>query len=308
MSASRLINCAVTGAIHLPSQSPYLPITPDQIAAEAVAAARAGAAAVHLHARHPETGQPSPDPDLFGAFCGQIQAASDVVIGITTGGGLGMTPEQRMAAVQRFQPEIASLNMGSINFGLFPMKEKISAFQHAWEAEYLEMTRDFVFKNTFADCERMLAMMRAVGTKPELECYDIGHLHNAAYFVDRGLIEPPFWFQFIMGIFGGIQPSVDHLLHFKNTADKLFGKDYQWSVLAAGRHEMPLGTVGAVLGGAVRVGLEDNLYLAKGVLARSNAELVAKIRRILNELGLQAASPTEARALLELKGPSNTRF
>lgn len=303
-----IVNCAVTGAIHLPSQTPYLPITPGQIADEAVAAAQAGAATVHLHARNPETGQPSSDPELFGIFCREIQAQSDVVIGITTGGGLGMTPEQRMAAVRRFQPELASLNMGSINFGLFPMKERIKEYKHPWEPEYLEMTRDFVFKNTFADCERTLSLMKEYGTKPELECYDIGHLHNTAYFVDQGLIEPPFWFQFILGIFGGIGASVEHLLHFKNTADKLFGQEYAWSVLAAGRHELTLGTVGAVLGGAVRVGLEDNIYLARGELARSNADLVTKIRRILGDLGIETASPTEARQILKLKGVSNTRF
>jgi uncharacterized protein (DUF849 family) len=308
MASERIINCAVTGAIHVPSQTPYLPITPAQIAADAIAAAGAGAATVHLHARHPDTGQPSSDPELFADFCGRIAAQSDVVIGITTGGGLGMSPEQRLAAVQRLQPELASLNMGSINFGLFPMKDRIASFQHEWEAEYLEMTRDFVFRNTFRDCDRMLRLLRDAGTKPELECYDIGHLYNTAHFVDQGLLEPPFWFQFIMGVLGGIGPSVENLLHFKNTADRLFGSDYVWSVLAAGKHEMTLGTVGAVLGGAVRVGLEDNLYLARGVLARSNADLVAKMQRILTELGLQAATPEQARQVLKLKGRDQTRF
>jgi uncharacterized protein (DUF849 family) len=308
MPAKCIVNCAVTGAIHLPSQTPYLPITPEEIAREAVAAAQAGAATVHLHARHPETGQPSSDPALFERFCREISTRSDVVIGITTGGGLGMTPEQRMTAVRRFQPELASLNMGSINFGLFQLKERIKEFKHPWEPEYLDMTRDFVFKNTFADCERILTLMKECGTKPELECYDIGHLYNTAYFVDKGLVETPFWFQFIMGILGGIQPSVEHLLHFKETADKLFGQDYAWSVLAAGKHELALGTVGAVLGGAVRVGLEDNIYLAKGELAKSNADLVTKIRRILGDLGIEIASPAEARQFLKLKGKDHTRF
>ncbi len=303
-----IINCAVTGGIHVPSMSPHLPITPEQIAQEALGAARAGAATVHLHARTPETGQPDSDPELFKIFCREVHEKSPVVICITTGGGLGMTPQQRTIAVKELQPELASINMGSINFGLFPMMDRVKEFKHGWEPEYLEMTRDFVFKNTFYDCERILAIMNDSGTKPELECYDIGHLYNAAYFADKELLKPPFWFQFIFGIMGGIQPSVDNLVHFKNTADKLFGGDYVWSVLAAGRHEFSLGTVGAIMGGSVRVGLEDNLYLNRGELAQSNADMVAKIKRILGEFSIDTATPDEARRILGLKGKENTRF
>jgi uncharacterized protein (DUF849 family) len=303
-----IINCAITGAIHIPSMSPYLPITPEQIAEESIAAAEAGAATVHLHARVPETGQPTPDPALFKEFCQEIHRKSQVVICITTGGGLGMTPEERMEAVMALKPELASLNMGSINFGLFPLKDRIREFKYEWEAPYLEMTKDFVFKNTFYDMERILAIMKDNGTKPEMECYDLGHLYNAAYWADKGAIDPPFWFQFIFGIMGGIQPSVDNLVHMRNTADKLFGKDYQWSVLAAGRHQFNLCTVGAVMGGHVRVGLEDNLYLGKGQLAKSNAEAVSKMVRILKELSLEPATPEEARQILRLKGKEATGF
>lgn len=308
MSRRVIINCAITGAIHIPSMSPYLPITPEQIAKESIAAAEAGAATVHLHARVPETGQPTPDPALFKEFCQEIHRKSQVVICITTGGGLGMTPEERMEAVMALKPELASLNMGSINFGLFPLKDRIRQFKYEWEAPYLEMTKDFVFKNTFYDIERILAIMKDSGTKPEMECYDVGHLYNAAYWADKGAIDPPFWFQFIFGIMGGIQPSVDNLVHMKNTADKLFGEDYEWSVLAAGRHQFNLCTVGAVMGGHVRVGLEDNLYLGKGQLAKSNAEAVSKMVRILKELSLEPATPEEARQILRLKGKEVTAF
>lgn len=303
-----IVNCAVTGSIHIPSMSPFLPVTPAQIADEAVSAAEAGAATVHLHVRDPETGQPDSDPELYRAVCRDIQERSDVVICITTGGGLGMTVDERMTAVKKLKPELASLNMGSINFGLFPLKDQIKEYKHGWEEKYLEMTRDFIFKNTFSDIARILEIMRDNGTKPELECYDIGQLYNTAYFADKGYLEPPFWFQFIMGIMGGIRPSVDHLLHYKNTADKLFGKDYVWSVLAAGRNEFPLGTVGAVLGGNVRVGMEDNLYISKGKLVQHNAEMVSKILRILHELGFEHATPAETRRVLGLKGKGQTDF
>jgi uncharacterized protein (DUF849 family) len=303
-----IVNCAVTGAIHIPSMSPYLPITPEEIADEAVSAAEAGAATVHLHARDRETGQPNSDPELFRVFCQDVHERSDVIICITTGGGLGMTVDERMSAVKKLKPELASLNMGSINFGLFPLKDQIKEYKHEWEEKYLEMTRDFVFKNTFSDVGRILEIMRDNGTKPEMECYDIGHLYNTAYFADKGYIDPPFWFQFIMGIMGGIQPSVDNLLHFKNTADKLFGKDYVWSVLAAGKNEFALGTVAVVMGGNVRVGMEDNLYLGKGRLARNNAEMVAKMVRIMGELSMEHATPDEARKILGLKGKDQTSF
>ena len=308
MSQPLFISCAITGAIHVPSMSPHLPITPEQIATEALAAAQAGACAVHLHARDPLTGQPSMDLDLFHQFCTQISNQSPVVINLTTGGAPTMTPEERMVAIRRFQPELASINMGSINFGLFPMMAKIKDYQWEWEQPYLENSKDLIFKNTFYDQERILGIMADSGTKPEFECYDVAHLYNTAYWADKGLIQPPFWFQLIMGIMGGIQPSVDNLVFMKNTADKLFGQDYVWSVLAAGRHQINLGTVGAVMGGGVRVGLEDSLYLGKGQLAQSNAQQVAKMARILEELSLEPATPEDMRRRLGLKGARQTNF
>ncbi len=308
MSRKVIINCAVTGAIHVPSLSPYLPITPEQIAGEAVAAAEAGAATVHLHARDPENGRPDMDIELFHRFCRQVHERSDTIICITTGGAPTMTPEERMVAVQALKPELASINMGSINFGLFPMMARIKEYQFDWERPYLESSKDLVFKNTFYDQERIFKIMEDCGTKPELECYDVGHLYNTAYWVDQGVIKPPFWIQLILGIHGAIQPSVENLVFMKNTADKLFGDDYVFSVLAAGRHEINLGTVGVILGGSVRVGLEDNLYLARGELAKSNADLVAKIRRIVAELGFDIAGPDEARQILKLKGKNQTNY
>jgi uncharacterized protein (DUF849 family) len=310
MTGKVIINCAITGSIQVPSMSPYLPITPKQIAQEAIAAAEAGAATVHLHARDSKTGQPTMDLDLFQEFCQEIHKKSDVVICITTGGSATMAPEERMIAVRKFKPELGSINMGTINFALFPVleKERIKEFKYDWEEKYLEGSRDFIFKNTFYDQERILKIMRDNGTKPELECYDVGHLYNTAYWVERGFIDPPFWIQLIFGIMGAIQPSVENLAFMKNTADKLFGKDYVWSVLATGRHEFNLCTVGAILGGNVRVGLEDNLYLGKGQLARSNAELVKKMIQILEDLGMEPASPKEAREILKLKGKEKTSF
>jgi uncharacterized protein (DUF849 family) len=308
MSRKVIINCAVTGAIHVPSLSPYLPITPAQIAAEAVAAAEAGAATVHLHARDPQNGRPDMEPELFRAFCRQIHEQSDTVICITTGGAPTMTPEERMVAVHALKPELASINMGSINFGLYPMMARIKEYNYDWEKPYLESSRDLVFKNTFYDQERILKIMDDCGTKPELECYDVGHLYNTAHWADLGVIQPPFWIQLILGIHGAIQPSVENLIFMKNTADKLFGDDYIFSVLAVGRHELNLGTVGVVMGGCVRVGLEDNLYVSKGELAKSNADLVAKMRRIITELSFDIADPAEARKMLGLKGKDQTSF
>lgn len=308
MSRKVIINCAITGSIHVPSLSPYLPITPEQIASEAVSAAQAGAATVHLHARDPETGRPDMEPELFHRFCRQVNEQSDTVICITTGGAPTMTPEERMVAVRALKPELASINMGSINFGLFPMMARIEEYKFDWEQPYLESSKDLVFKNTFYDQERIFKIMEECGTKPELECYDVGHLYNTAYWVDQGVIKPPFWIQLILGIHGAIQPSVENLVFMKNTADKLFGDDYIFSVLAAGRHEINLGTVGVIMGGSVRVGLEDNLYLAKGELAKSNAALVAKIRRIIGELGFDIAGPGEARQILGLKGKNQTNY
>lgn len=308
MANKVIINCAVTGAIHVPSMSPYLPITPEQIAQGAIDAAEAGAATVHLHARNPKTGEPTMDLDLFQIFCQEVHQKSDAVICITTGGAPTMTPEERMVAVKKFKPELASLNMGSMNIGLFPQKERIKEYKWDWEEAYLDRSRDNVFKNTFYDQERILSICSANGTKPEMECYDVGHIYSTAYWADKGVIEPPFWLQFIFGLLGGIGSSVDNLVLMKNTADKLFGDDYIFSVLAAGRNEFSLGTIGAIMGGSVRVGLEDNLYLGKGELAKSNADMVHKMVRILRELSIEHASPQEARKILSLKGKQNTDF
>jgi 3,5-dioxohexanoate:acetyl-CoA acetone transferase len=301
-----IISCAVTGSIHVPSQSPHLPLTPGQIAESAIGAAEAGAAIVHLHARDPETGRPTPDPDVFARFLPQIKENSDVVINITTGGGHGMTVEERTRAANRFEPELCSLNMGSMNFGLFPVLDRVSTFEHAWEPEYLEMTRDFIFRNTYKDIETIVRTLGAVGTRFEFECYDVGHLYNLAYFLEQGIVQPPLFVQTIFGILGGIGPEPENLLHMKATADRLFGDDYYWSILGAGRHQTNLVTIGAILGGSVRVGLEDSIYLAKGRLAESNADQVAKIARILGELSLEIATADEARQMLSLKGAGAT--
>lgn len=303
-----IINCAVTGSIHIPAMTPYLPITPEQIAREAISAGEVGASTVHLHARDPKTGEPTMDLDLFQQFCREVDRKSDVVICITTGGAPTMTPEERMVAVKRFKPELASINMGSINFGLFPLMDKIKEYKWDWEKDYLERSRDNVFKNTFYDQERILKIMRNNGTKPEMECYDIAHLYNTAYWADKGALDPPFWLQFILGIMGGIQPSVENLVFMKNTADKLFGTDYVWSALPVGHHEFDLCTVAAIMGGNVRVGLEDNVYLGKGTLARSNAEMIQKMVRILRELEMEPASPKETREILKLKGKEETDY
>jgi uncharacterized protein (DUF849 family) len=301
-----IVSCAVTGSIHVPSLTPYLPITAEQIAEGAIGAAKAGAAIVHLHARDPETGRPSPDPAVFGQFLPAIASRCEAVINITTGGGHGMTVEERARAARAFEPELCSLNMGSMNFGLFPMAERIAEFKHPWEPEYLEMTRDLIFRNTFKDVEWLLSELGAAGARFEFECYDVGHLYNLAHFLDRGLVEPPLFVQTIFGILGGIGVDAENLLHMKRIADGLFGNDYVWSILGAGRHQTNLVTMGAILGGNVRVGLEDSIYLGKGVLAKSNAEQVAKIVRILGELSLEIATPSEARELLRLKGAGNT--
>ena len=301
-----IVTCAITGSIHVPSQTPHLPITPEQIADAAVGAADAGAAIVHLHARDPATGRPTPDPDVFAQFLPAIAARSDVVINITTGGGHGMTLEERTRAARAFKPELCSLNMGSMNFGLFPLLDRIREFRHPWEPEYLEMTRDFIFRNTYEDIEKIVTEFSGHGTRFEFECYDVGHLYNLAHFLDRGLVEPPLFVQTIFGILGGIGPDPEHLMHMKATADRLLGDDYCWSVLGAGRHQTALVTMGAIVGGNVRVGLEDSIYLEKGRLAESNADQVAKIVRILRELSLEVASPDEAREMLGLKGAART--
>jgi uncharacterized protein (DUF849 family) len=304
-----IITCAVTGAVHVPSQSEYLPITPEQIAENAIGAAEAGAAILHLHARNPENGRPTSDPEMFMQFLPEIKERCNAVINITTGGGQGMSLEQRLAAAMRAKPEMCSLNMGSMNFGRFGIAKRIKEFRFDWEAEDLEASRDYIFRNTYKDIGYILRELgEGHGVKFEFECYDVGHLYNLAYFVDEGLIKPPFFVQTIFGILGGIGTDVEDLLHMKRTADRLFGDAYQWSILGAGRHQINLVTMGAIMGGNVRVGLEDNVYLGKGELAKSNAELVGKTARILNELSLEIATPDEAREILQLKGVHNVGF
>jgi uncharacterized protein (DUF849 family) len=304
-----IISCAVTGGIHTPTMSEGLPITPDEIAQQSIAAAEAGAAIIHLHARDPETGEPTPDPDVFMQFLPRIKQSCDAVVNVTTGGGLNMTLDQRLAAPLKAKPEMCSLNMGSMNFGIFPAADKFTDWKFAWEEPYLRKTDDFIFRNTFRDIERILKQLgEAHGTRFEFECYDIGHLYNLAHFVDRGMVKPPFFIQSIFGILGGIGADLDNLLFARRTADRLFGDDYVWSVLAAGRHQMTFCTNAAMLGGSVRVGLEDSLYLSKGKLASNNAEQVAKIRRIVEELSLDIATPQEARKMLALKGGDNVGF
>lgn len=303
-----IVSCAVTGSIHTPTMTPHLPITPDQIASEAIAAAEAGAAILHLHARKPEDGSPSQDPEHYKLFLPRIKQSCDAVVNITTGGGLGMTLDQRLAAAMWAKPEVASMNMGSLNFNISQAAEKIKDFKEAWEKPYLEMTRDFILSNTFTQIERGISELSANGTKFEFECYDIGHLYNLAHFVDRGMVKPPFFVQGVFGILGGIATEMEHLLHMRDTADRLFGTDYYFSCLGAGRHQMPFATVNALKGGHVRVGLEDSIYIAKGELAKSNADQVAKIIRILKELSIEVATPDEAREMLDLKGPDRVAF
>jgi uncharacterized protein (DUF849 family) len=304
-----IITCAVTGAIHTPSMSAHLPITPEAIADEAVAAAEAGAAIIHLHARNPGDGRPTGDPALFKAFLPSIKARCNAVLNITTGGGQNMTVQDRLAAALACRPEMCSLNMGSMNFGLYPALARYATFVHEWEAGYLENSRDFIFRNTFKDIEYILRTLgEGAGTRFEFECYDVGHLYNLAHLVDRGLVKPPIFLQMIFGILGGIGPDPDNLLHMRSVARTLFGEAHEWSVLAAGRHQMAFATVAAVCGGNVRVGLEDSLFLSKGQLATSNAEQVTKIRRVLDELSFDIATPDEARARLGLKGIANVGF
>ena len=308
-SGKVVITCAVTGSIHTPTMSPYLPLTPDEVAGQAIEAAEAGAAILHLHARDPRDGRPTPDPKVFMEFLPRIKQASDAVINITTGGGHGMTLEERLAAPLKASPEMCSLNMGSMNFGLFPMLAKYREFKHDWERVHLENSRDFIFRNTFKDIEYILKNLgEAHGTRFEFECYDIGHLYTLAHFLDRKLVKPPLFVQTIFGILGGIGADPENLTHAKHIADKLFGSDYCWSILAAGRHQLPLVTMGAIMGGNVRVGLEDSLFVGKGQLARSNADQVRRIRSILENLSLEIATPSEARAMLELKGGDRVAF
>jgi uncharacterized protein (DUF849 family) len=306
MPKSVIITCAPTGGIHTPTMSPHLPVTPDEIAHASIEAAEAGAAIIHLHARNPETGHPDPRPELFGKFMSQIGNACDAVMNVSTGGGLGMTREERLRAAVATSPEMASLNVGSLNFGIFPMAEKHSQWKHAWEPAFLEMTRDFVFKNTFADLEYIVKELgQGHGTKFEFECYDLGHLYNLAWLIDQGWIGPPFFVQMVFGVLGGVGADLDNLQHTHTIADRLFGDSYEWSVLAAGRHQMPFATQAAMLGGNLRVGMEDSLYIGAGELTPSNASQVRKIRGIIEALGFTVAAPAEARQRLALKGAAH---
>ncbi|WP_340316243.1 beta-keto acid cleavage family enzyme [Rhizorhabdus argentea] len=303
-----IITCAVTGSVHTPSMSPHLPITADEIARDAIAAAEAGAAMLHLHARNPANGQPSQDPDLFAAFLPRIKQSTDAILNITTGGGLGMSLDDRLAPAKRFRPEVCSMNMGSVNFNISGAGAKISEWKHEWEKPYLDMTKDFILSNSFAQIERAMTELSGQGTRFEFECYDIAHLYNLAHFVDRKIIEPPFFIQGVFGILGGIGPDPENVMHMKSTADRLFGDNFLFSLLAAGKHQIRLTTLSALLGGSVRVGLEDSLYAGKGRLATSNAEQVSKIRHILEELSLTVATPDEARAMMQTKGGDNVSF
>ena len=303
-----IITCAVTGAIHTPSMSPNLPATPDEIADAAIAAAEAGAAILHLHARDPETGRPTQDPDMFAKFLPRIKRETDAVVNITTGGSPHMTVEERMQPATVFKPEIASLNMGSMNFGLYPMLNRFTEFRHAWEREHLENSKDLVFKNTFADIETILKIGNDNGSRFEFECYDISHLYNLAHFVDRGLAKTPLFIQSVLGLLGGIGAHPEDLMHMKRTADRLFGNDYQWSILRAGRNQIPLASMGLAQGSNVRVGLEDSLWIAPGELAESNADQVQKVRQIIEGLSLEIATPDDARAILQLKGREQVAF
>jgi len=308
MSSKVIITCAITGAIHTPSLSKALPYTPEDIAQQAIDAARAGAAILHLHARNPEDGSPTGDPAVFARFLPAIHAATDAVINLTTGGSPEMSADERLAAALRFSPEMCSLNMGSMNFSFHGLAARERTWQFAWEKKYIADSERFIFRNTFADIARNYELLTDHGTRFEHECYDIGHLYNLAHFADKGLVRPPFFIQSVFGILGGIGADPDNVVFMRRTADRLFGRDYVWSVLAAGKHQMPLITQAAMLGGNVRVGLEDSLFLGRGQLAASNAEQVAKIVRILAELGLDPASPDEARAMLALKGRDRVRM
>ena len=303
-----IITCAVTGAIHTPSMSPYLPITPEEITEAAVGAAEAGAAIIHLHARDPITGRPDQSPEAFGKFLPQIKSRTNAVLNLTSGGSPFMKIDERIQPSMKFAPEVASLNMGSLNFGLFPMLSRFKEFKHDWERKHLEDSDDLIFRNTFKDIEFALKAVADHQIRFEFECYDIGHLYNLAHFVERGLIKPPFFVQSVFGILGGIGAHYEDVVHMKRTADRLFGKEYQWSVLGAGRNQLRIAAMSAGMGGNIRVGLEDNLWLGKGTLAKSNAEQVIKARQIVESLGLEVASPDEARQMLQLKGSNKVNF
>lgn len=303
-----VITCAVTGAIHTPSMSPYLPITPEEIIESALGAATAGASILHLHARNPETGQADQTPEGFARFLPQIKAGTDAAINITTGGSPFMRVDERVQPAAVFKPEVASLNMGSINFGLFPMLDRYKDFKHDWEPEFLASTKDLVFRNSFQDIEYILSTCYENGTRFEFECYDIAHLYNLKHFLDRGLVKPPLFIQSVFGILGGIGTHPEDVMHMKRTADRLFGDSYRWSVLGAGAAQFRIAAMAASMGGNVRVGLEDSLWIGPGELAPDNASQVTKMRQVLEGLGLEVATPAEAREIFELKGVENVAF
>ncbi len=303
-----IITCAVTGSIHTPSMSPHLPVTPDEIAEAAIAAAEAGATVLHLHARDPEDGRPTQDPEIYHRFLPRIKQNTKAVVNITTGGGPYMSVEERLQPALKYSPEVASLNMGSMNFGLFPMLGRFKEFRHDWERQHLENSRDLVFKNTFKDIEFILTSCADNGTRFEFECYDIAHLYNLAHFLDRGLVRTPLFVQSVFGILGGIGGHAEDLMHMKRTADRLFGEDYRWSILGAGRNQIPLATIGAAMGANVRVGMEDSLWCGPGTLAESNAQQVRKMRQVLEGLSLEVAEPDDAREILDLKGGDQVGF
>jgi len=303
-----IITCAVTGSIHTPSMSPHLPVTAEEIADAAVGAAEAGAAIIHLHARNEQDGRPDQTPEGFGRFLPRIKQRSDAVVNLTTGGGPGMLVAERVRPALEFKPEVASLNMGSMNFGLFPMLNRFKDLKHDWERQHLENSRDIVFRNTFKDIEFVLRSCADNGTRFEFECYDIGHLYNLAHFLDRGLVKPPLFVQSVFGILGGIGTHPEDIMHMRRTADRLFGSDYRWSVLGAGRNQMAIASMAASMGGNVRVGLEDSLWLGPGKLAESNAAQVSNVRSILEGMGLDIATPAEARDILALKGGDQVSF
>jgi len=303
-----IITCAPTGAIHTPSMSPHLPVTADEIAEASIAAAKAGAAILHLHARDPADGRPSQDPALFRPFLSKIKAATNAVINITTGGSPHMPVEERMRPCTTFKPELASLNMGSMNFGLYPMLNRFKEFKHEWEREHLENSRNLVFKNTFLDIENILKIGTANGTRFEFECYDVSHLNNLRHFMDRGLVKAPVFVQTVFGILGGIGADPEDLMHMHRTATRLFGDQFRWSILGTGRSQIQLATIGAAMGSNVRVGLEDSLWIGPGRLAVSSAEQVVRIRTVLEALNIDIATPDEAREILDLKGAAQTAF
>ena len=303
-----IITCAVTGAIHTPSMSPHLPVNAQDIAEAAVGAAQAGAAIVHLHARNPADGRPDQSPEAFAPFLKEIKRRSNVVVNLTTGGSPYMKVEERILPAKIFKPEVASLNMGSMNFGLFPMLKRFKEFRHDWERPMLENSRDLVFRNTYKDIEYALRMLNETGTRYEFECYDTSHLYNLRYFLDEKLVKPPLFVQTVFGILGGIGPHPEDVLHMKRTADRLFGSDYRWSVLGAGRAQMPIASMAAAMGGNVRVGLEDSLWIAAGTMAESNAQQVRQVRKIIEGLGLKVATPDDARRILDLKGAAEVAF